>query len=175
MAKYAVILSVIFSVFLLSQARIPSNLDDVPVAETITLSISSENDDKTTLLPIEEIKDTIAAVGVTRPLTMPFNGRFRPFSLRFPNPSVRRPFPHNCRHHHRHHHHGGEHGIQIPFGNDMIRDDVRQIPYGDDMIGADGRRIPQNGFGFGGERHGDVKAEEEGGFMRWFREMLNRF
>ncbi|XXG42353.1 hypothetical protein AAC387_Pa01g2658 [Persea americana] len=183
MASYAVILSVIFSLFVLSHARTLSN-PDVSVTETTPLSIFSESDDKTTQLSFStdksdennELSDTIAAVGIARPLVTPFDGRFRPINRHFPHPNGRGPFPHRCGHHHRHHHHG-EHRVEVPYGKDAIgADDMRQIPYGDDMIGADGRPVRQRGFGFHGERHGHMEEEEEeGGVGRWFREILNRF
>eukprot|EP00262_Sarcandra_glabra_P009451 TRINITY_DN23843_c0_g1_i1.p1 TRINITY_DN23843_c0_g1~~TRINITY_DN23843_c0_g1_i1.p1 ORF type:complete len:190 (-),score=6.96 TRINITY_DN23843_c0_g1_i1:139-708(-) len=189
MAKLAVIYSVIFSLFLLSHARIPLYQLHDSVTDQNPITASSEDEPKTTLaLPSEKGDiDTIAAVGIYRPI----DSSFRPINRHFHHLHVKRPFgfriPHRCRHHGR---------FRGPHFT------LREVPYGDDMVLFPGRasgvsQIPGREFRFPIERHGfpikgdlsrdegrtveqrhvDFQEEkkEEGGFMKWVRELKNRF
>nr|DAD36300.1 TPA_asm: hypothetical protein HUJ06_006940 [Nelumbo nucifera] len=110
---------------------------------------------------VEDLPESIEAIGITQPLTLTYDISFRPpINRRFHHMHVKRPFgfrfPHRCRHHHAKPLGDPRFtGKEIPHGNDMImaedmpsfdhyakllrgpRFTGKEIPYGNDMLMAE--------------------------------------
>ncbi|XP_058100349.1 uncharacterized protein LOC131245126 [Magnolia sinica] len=200
MARIAVTICVIFSIFLLAHARNPSNLPERSVSQTFPISVVTEDDAETLTLPTEKPEsdaipaeksesdtlpmekpesDTVSVSSISLPTMASFDVRFRTINRHFPHPHGKRPFLFRFPHRHRclHHPHIRGPHVRIPYGNDMILAQgfgggVRQIPAGV-------ARFPGVGADYRRPRHMHVKEEEDrnekGGFVKWFREIANRF